>query len=87
MSPDTCHLSPVFDGSMNKNCWGTYLHGIFENDIFRRGVINLVRQQKGLSNIEATTDYSGTKDRAIDNLAGIVRQNIDMDFLKGLIKL
>jgi len=87
LSPVTCHLSPVFDGSVNKNCWGTYLHGIFENDIFRRGVLNLVRQQKGLVTIETTTDYSGIKDRAIDDLAGIVRENIDMDFLKRLVKL
>ena len=81
------HLTLVPDGSVNKNCWGTYLHGIFENDNFRRAVINIVREQKGLVPIETTTDYSGIKDRAIDRLAGIVRENIEMDFLKRLAKL
>lgn len=78
---------PVFDGSKNGNCWGTYLHGIFENDSFRREIINRVRERRGLSPIISTMRYSEMKDKAIDDLADIVRKNIDMNFIKGIIKL
>lgn len=77
----------ITDGSKNGNCWGTYIHGIFENDLFRRATINQVRAQKGLSAGDTVTDYSDIKDRAINNLAAIVRDNIDMDFLKRAVKL
>lgn len=76
-----------FDGSINNNCWGTYIHGIFENDSFRRAVINSIREKKNLQPLRSTISYSETKDRAIDNLASIVKENIDMDFVRRLIKL
>jgi adenosylcobyric acid synthase len=75
-------IKDVFDGSINNNCWGTYLHGIFENDQFRRGIINNARKKKNLPPLNSTVRYSGIKDRAIDNLAYIVKENIDMDFIK-----
>ena len=77
----------VLDGSMNGNCWGTYIHGIFENDRFRRGMINDLRTKKGLSPLEGGINCAAIKDRAIDKLASIVKENIDMDFVKGLLKL
>ena len=43
----TRHSSLILDGSINGNCWGTYIHGIFENDSFRRGIINSLREQGG----------------------------------------
>lgn len=79
--------SPILDGSINNNCWGTYLHGIFENDLFRREVINIARKKKNLQPLDLTARYSEIKDRAIDNLANIVRENIDMGFIKRLIKI
>lgn len=77
----------IYDGSINDNCWGTYLHGIFENDLFRRAIINNARKQKNLPPIDSNKRYSEIKDRAIDSLAHVVKENIDMDFIKGLVKL
>ncbi len=79
--------SPIYDGSKKGNCWGTYLHGIFENDSFRREIINQARKTKGLRPLDSTAIYADIKDKAIDNLAHIVRENIDMNFLKRLIRL
>lgn len=81
------HNSALFDGSINNNCWGTYIHGIFENDSFRRAIINDARRKKNLSPISSTISYLEIKDRAINNLANIVKENIDMDFIRRLIKL
>ncbi|MDI6802111.1 MAG: cobyric acid synthase [Thermodesulfovibrionales bacterium] len=79
--------SEVIDGSKNENCWGTYIHGIFENDSFRREIINHARETKGLDALSSTTSYSDIKDKAIDSLAHIVKENIDMDFIKKIIGL
>ncbi|MBI3378647.1 MAG: cobyric acid synthase [Nitrospirae bacterium] len=79
--------SLILDGSMNGNCWGTYIHGIFENDSFRRGIINSIREQRGLSPIDSTIKYSEMKEKAIDNLADIVKQNLDMAFINRIIGL
>jgi adenosylcobyric acid synthase len=77
----------VEDGSRKGTCWGTYIHGIFENDSFRNSIVNLVRERKGLSPRASSVNYSGLKDRALDTLAGTVRENIDMKYLDGMIGL
>ncbi|HBR22764.1 MAG TPA: cobyric acid synthase CobQ [Nitrospiraceae bacterium] len=83
----TRHSSLILDGSINGNCWGTYIHGIFENDSFRRGIINSIREQRELSPIDSTIKYSKMKEKAIDNLADIVKQNLDMDSINRIIGL
>lgn len=80
-------LNYLLDGSKNNNCWGTYIHGIFENDSFRRGIINSLREQKGLSPVDSAIKYSEMKEKAIDALADIVKENMDMDFINKVIGL
>ncbi len=79
--------SCIYDGSQNNNCWGTYIHGIFENDSFRREIINGIRKKKNLSPLDLTVRYSEIKDKAIDNFAYIVKENIDMGFIKRIVGL
>jgi adenosylcobyric acid synthase len=71
----------VPDGSRNNNCWGTYLHGIFDNNKFRRCVINGIREQKNLPALNNGLDYGAMKEKAIDNLADLVRKHLDIDFI------
>jgi adenosylcobyric acid synthase len=77
----------VIDGSINGNCWGTYIHGIFENDSFRRAIINNIRKNKGLPLLDSSVKYLEIMDRAIDNLTHVVEENVDINFIKGLIEL
>lgn len=72
----------VLDGSEKLNCWGTYLHGIFDNDLFRTDLINTLRIRKGMPPLETCCNYAAIKERAIDTLADMVRENIDMTFVK-----
>ncbi len=74
------HETPIPDGSRNGNCWGTYLHGIFENDAF--GILDHIRTQKGLDPLKSNVNYAEVKEAAIDRLACVVRDNIDMDFVR-----
>lgn len=83
--PRTLNPEPIPDGSLNKNCWGTYIHGIFDNDSFRRGIINQVRIAKGLLPLDSRVNYSESQEKALDRLAAMVRDNIDMSFIQRMI--
>jgi len=77
----------VLDGSTKGNCWGTYLHGIFENDAFRREVLNRLRKTKGLAPLPASLSYGQLQEQALDRLAAMVRENIDMTYVRRLLAL
>jgi len=77
----------VFDGSIKGHCWGTYIHGIFDNDLLRRAVINGLRAKKHLPPLESGINYAAIKDRAIDGVAAMVKENIHMEFVDRLLKL
>lgn len=66
--------------------WGSYLHGIFDSDEFRRWFIDRLRTSVGLQpigKILAPYDLEG----AFERLADQVRQSVDMDYLYRLLKL
>lgn len=56
---------------------GTYLHGIFDADGFRRWFINDLRAAKGLSSLETGVVYD--LNNALDRLADHVRERIDLE--------
>lgn len=63
-----------FDGRV----WGAYLHGVFDEDIFRRWFIDDLRQRKGLSR-ENRVLAPYNLDESLDDLADTVRSCFDMD--------
>lgn len=68
--------------SADGRVWGTYIHGIFDNDGFRREFIKRVKQAKGISvSSEAHPSFSFQefKETQYDRLAELVRRNIDME--------
>ena len=81
------HSEFYLDGSMNKNCWGTYLHGIFDNDQFRRDIIDHVRSKNGLPSGESGLQFQQYQERALDRLATVVREHVDMEFVREMLKL
>ena len=61
---------------------GTYIHGIFDNDEYRRSLINALRVKKELEPLPITTgDSLDRKEAAYDRLAATVRENLDMDLI------
>lgn len=68
----------VFDGAVNKNgnVYGTYLHGIFDNNCFRRRFINILRKRRGLLPFENTNIID--REEEYNRLADIVRENLDI---------
>ncbi len=65
-------------GRENGMIWGTYLHGVFDADGFRRWFIDRLRQRRGLpplGRIMAVYDL----EPALDRLADVVRRSIRLD--------
>jgi adenosylcobyric acid synthase len=82
------HQVAVEDGwvSPDGRVLGTYLHGLFENDVFRR------RFLKTLGPGESTPDAEGLSFRAfletqLDRLAEEIRRCLDISLIKDLIRL
>lgn len=63
-----------------KNCtgniWGTYLHGIFDNDEYRNFLLNKIRIKKGKPAKEATKHNI---DLEFDKLAEVLRKSMEIE--------
>lgn len=60
---------------------GTYIHGIFDHDDFRRQLINALRERKGLEPLPVQRNMRAEKEKAYNHLADVVRQSLDMEKL------
>lgn len=69
-----------------KNVWGSYLHGIFDSDLFRRGFIDAIRVRKGYKKYQGPL-CSYNLEPAFDRLADSVRESLDMERVYQLLKL
>jgi len=57
--------------------WGTYLHGVFDDDGFRRAFLDALRTRKGLAALGSPQTSFGLEP-ALERLAGSLRQHLDM---------
>ena len=78
----------VVDGFINgrHQVMGTYIHGVFDNDEFRRFIINQLRLRKGLEETPVVFHYFEHKNKAYNRLADIVEEHLDMDYIMTLLK-
>ncbi len=66
--------------------WGTYLHGLFDKDEFRRWFVDRLRVRKGFKpkgRVVARYDIES----ALDRLADMFRANVDLDRIYELINI
>lgn len=66
---------------LNVRTWGTYIHGIFDN----ADVINLVLREVRPDYV-STADYKARKEEGYDQLADIIRENVDMEYVYKCLK-
>lgn len=69
-----------------ENVFGTYIHGIFDNDDFRRKFLNAVRHKKNLPPLESTRNLRAEKQQNYDRLARIVHDNLNMTLLEKILR-
>lgn len=67
------------------NVLGTYVHGIFDNDSFRRQIVNAVRRKKNLPPLESTRNLRAERQKNYERLARIVRENLNMNLLRKIM--
>lgn len=73
-------------GRDDLSVWGTYLHGVFDNDAFRRKFLDDLRVRKGLKALGAVQAVYDVE-AALDHLAAVVRQSLDMHRIYKMIGL
>ena len=72
--------------SGGRRVWGTYLHGIFDADVFRRWFVDRLRARRGWvpkGAVSARYDI----EPALDRLAQAVRESLDMERTYRLMRL
>ncbi len=63
--------------TIDGRAWGSYLHGIFDDNKFRRNFLDYHRKKMGKRPLNKVV-YEYDVDQAISNLASIVRQSTDI---------
>jgi len=68
---------------------GTYIHGIFENNSFRRAFLNFLRKEKGLPPLFSPEKLSiqEEKNKEYDKLAEVVKNNLRMKKIYQILEI
>ncbi len=79
------------DGAVSRDgtVFGTYIHGIFDSDQFRRQILNNLRSKKGYEPLSPADSIPALEQRSkdLDKLAAVVRGSLDMEKIYGLMGL
>ncbi len=69
------------DGTISEDgrIWGTYIHGVFDEDAFRRDFLNRLRLKKGWPPLSQRATFN--LDKEFDKLAELLRENMELDLL------
>jgi adenosylcobyric acid synthase len=64
--------------------WGTYVHGLFDDDAFRHRFLNTAREACGLAPARNHACVTAERQARIDRWADHLRQSLDMNLIRGL---
>jgi adenosylcobyric acid synthase len=79
----------VADGWVNpdQRIWGTYLHGLFDNDAFRRAFLEELRQEQPTNPASSPAmSYQNFQEAQLDRLANLLRRHLDVAHIKSMIQ-
>jgi cobyric acid synthase CobQ len=72
--------------AQDQRIWGTYLHGLFDADLFRRWFIDRLRMRRGMAAVGKVLGHYDIEP-ALDRLAAAVRASVRMDDIYRLMGL
>lgn len=74
------------DGLQVGNAYGTYLHGIFDNDSLRTALLDWLWQRRGSQRpVEASLSQAALRELAFNELADLVRQNVNLERIRAIM--
>lgn len=65
--------------SQDGRIWGSYLHGIFDDDSFRQAFVSQLRKEKGISGEVKEISHKEYKKQQYDKLEQLLRNHLDID--------
>jgi adenosylcobyric acid synthase len=65
--------------------WGSYVHGLFDDDTFRHSFVDMARQASGLALARSRAFVTAEREARIDRWAGHLRQSLDMNLIRKLV--
>ena len=65
--------------------WGTYIHGLFDDDAFRHAFIGAARETCGLRPARALMQVNQQRNARIDRWADHLRNSLDLNLIRGWI--
>ena len=71
--PDGCFV--------NEKIWGTYIHGIFDNNVVLNHILKLAGEK-----LDTNIDHKSFKEEQYNKLADVVRKNVDMELIYDILK-
>jgi adenosylcobyric acid synthase len=79
---------PTPDGAIDSagRIWGTYVHGIFDDDRFRHKFIDETRNRIGLAPAATHIGVTAERERRIDRWADHLRQSLNMSLIRDWIR-
>jgi adenosylcobyric acid synthase len=80
---------PVADGAIASSgrVWGTYIHGLFDDDAFRHKVLDFARKKCGLAPAYTHIRVTAEREARIDRWAAHLRQSLDMKLIRGWVAI
>jgi adenosylcobyric acid synthase len=78
----------VKDGMIRQDglIFGTYIHGLFENDAFRKGFLDALGEQKGLPPVKERLKTSHFREEQFNKLAELLRRNLNLDLIENILE-
>jgi adenosylcobyric acid synthase len=65
--------------------WGSYIHGLFDDDPFRHSFIDLARRAKGLAPARSHACVTAERESRIDRWDDHLRKSLDMNLIRDLV--
>ena len=76
------------DGLLAGNAFGTYLHGLFDNDNLRTALLEWLWERRNMMRpVTSIMSQTAVREQAFNQLAELVRQSVDMDAVMAMMGL
>jgi adenosylcobyric acid synthase len=78
-------VAGLIDGVSNGSTYGTTVHGLFENDGFRRAFLGVVAEHAGKPFVPGSASFADARTARLDRIADAIEAHLDMDALASII--